>query len=183
LLCDFDDVRRWRRTIADDEDHHWWCELNSIPPIVKADKFIHSTNTPRSHLYLHCPSPITLIECYECDGGSRGRTSRFPAAVSVIASIVIMGSPKSLSKQRTLVSQYHTTNVETIQIPPPWCWDGFVCLHRWRSGDGFIFNGCVGRYKKGGSALLVPAMWDDTYLTDQDLQDGVTGQVWKRYLY
>jgi hypothetical protein len=40
-------------------------------------------------------------------------------------------------------------------------------LQCWRLGDGFIFNGCVWRYKKGCSALLVPPVWDDTYLSSQ----------------
>ena len=44
---------------------------------------------------------------------------------------------------------------------------GFVCLQRWILGDGFIFGGCIGRYKKGCSALLVPAVWDDAYLSHQ----------------
>ena len=44
---------------------------------------------------------------------------------------------------------------------------GFVCLQGWRLGDCFIFNGCIGRYKKGCSALLVPTVWDDTYLSCQ----------------
>jgi hypothetical protein len=48
-------------------------------------------------------------------GGHQTFQRPFPA----ITSIVITGSPKSLSKQRTLVSQYPTTDIETIQIPPP----------------------------------------------------------------
>jgi hypothetical protein len=47
------------------------------------------------------------------EGGHQTSQRPFPA----IASIVIPGSPKSLSKQRTSVSQYPITEVEMIQIP------------------------------------------------------------------
>jgi hypothetical protein len=35
-----------------------------------------------------------------------------------------MGCRKSLLEQRTLVSDYPTAELKTIQIPPPWCCEG-----------------------------------------------------------
>jgi hypothetical protein len=48
-------------------------------------------------------------------------TSQWPFLA--IASIVITGSRtrKSLLEQRTLVSNYATAELKTIQILPPWC--------------------------------------------------------------
>jgi hypothetical protein len=51
------------------------------------------------------------------DGGHH--TSHRPFLA--MASIVIMGSQKSLLEQCTLVSDYPTAELKTIQIPPPWC--------------------------------------------------------------
>jgi hypothetical protein len=104
----------------------------------------HLQKSPQS------PSPIadTFFECSECIGGGRGRTSHIPAAVSG-DHIHHQTLPLTPKRYKSLLHYVEK---------------GFVCLQHWRLGDGFIFNGCIARYKKGCSALLVPAVWDDTYL-------------------
>jgi len=149
-------------TIVDNLYHHRWREMNSIPPIVKAGEFVHGANTPRSHLNPHSPPSIPFLNVMNvlvvAEVGHHTSQWPFPA----ITSIVITGSWKSLSQQCALDSNYPTTDIKTIRIPPPWCRDGIWVLEMgWKA----LFTDVLGGAEIGCSTLLVPPMWDDTYLS------------------
>ena len=147
-----DDVMTWDEL---DPSH---CQGQQVRPRRK-----HPQKSPQS------PSPIvdTFFECYECVGGDRGRTSHLPVAVFGDRIHRHHGFSKKPVKTNTLVSQYLPLTSKRYKSLLHGVEKGFVCLQCWRLGDGFIFNGCVWRYKKGCSALLVPPVWDDTYLSSQ----------------
>jgi len=141
--------------------------MNSIPPIIKAGEFVHVTNTCRSHLDPHHPSPVPFwmlwMRWRRQREDIKPPSGRFrwshPSSSRVLQKACQNNVPWSANTLPLRLKRYKSLlhGVEK----------GFVCLKCWRLGDGFIFNGCVGRYKKGCSALLVPAVWDDTYLSHQ----------------
>jgi hypothetical protein len=73
--------------------------MNSIPPIVKASKFVHVANTRRSHLNPHHPSSMPFLNVMNALVATEGGHHTSQWLFLAIASIVITGSPKSLSKQ------------------------------------------------------------------------------------